>query len=142
MARSSTNSSDQPDTPQLSEIESEAMDILWTADHALTANEVVAQIFHGRHATKRELPNYTTIASMLTRLVQRGLLKSTKLSPRNIVYSPQMPRAQYAAHAVQQIFQRILKRDLAAVLPGLTGSTATSDDAEVQQFLTEIRGLK
>ncbi len=139
MPRSTTNSSDQPDTPQLSEIESEAMDILWTADHALTANEVVAQIFHGRHAAKRELPNYTTIASMLTRLVQRGLLKATKLSPRNIVYSPQMPRAEYAARAVQQIFQRILKRDVAVVLPGLA---ASSDDAEVQQFLTNIRGLK
>ena len=96
------------DVPQLSEIESEAMDILWTADHALTANEVVAQIFHGRHAAKRELPNYTTIASMLTRLAQREMLKSTKLSPRNIVYSPAVLREEYARLAIAQIKTRIL----------------------------------
>ncbi len=82
----------------LSDIESEAMNILWKADKALTANEVVAEIFRGRHEAKIALPNYTTIASMLTRLVERGALISTKLSPRNIVYKPTLRRMDYIAN--------------------------------------------
>ncbi len=84
------------------------MSILWNADEPMTANQIVADIFRNYSLLNQQLPNYTTVASLLTRLVSHGLLASVKVSARNIVYSAVIGRKKYAQLAIQQIAVRIL----------------------------------
>lgn len=92
----------------MSQLESEAMLILWKADQPISANEVVARMWEEERAKgSKELPNYTTIASMLMRLVAHELLSSKKLSPRNIVYAPALTRADYLAALASGIIDQL-----------------------------------
>ena len=136
----------------LSESENEVVDVLWDSPEAITANDLYAEISIRRRTIKRELISFTTVDSIIRRLVGRGVIRTIKLGPRVVVYEPALTRAQYAGYAMNYISESILKRGLSAVLPRLGGlegrksgsgknAGASAEDLEVQQLLDTISDL-
>ena len=133
----------------LSESETEVMDVIWDSPEPLTTNDIHGEISMKRRANKREIASFTTIDSIVRRLIGRGVITTEKRPARVVVNSPRLTRPQYAAYAMNYIAQSVLKKNLSAVLPRLTGAesggktkgSAVAPDQEVQQLLETISDL-
>lgn len=86
-------------TRALGELEMAVMEIVW-AGHATTVREVLGQL------QRTPSPGYTTVATIMTRLVEKGLLQRTR-SGKTDYYRPTYDRDEFgrrlAAQAVHQL---------------------------------------
>jgi predicted transcriptional regulator len=134
----------------LSESEMEVMDVIWDSPEPLTTNDIHGEISVRRRTAKREIASFTTIDSIVRRLIGRGMITIEKRPARVVVNSPRLTRAQYAGYAMNYISDSVLKRALSFVLPRLSGVEGGGktkngqpgpDDQEVQQLLDTISDL-
>lgn len=81
----------------LGELESEIMEIVWQSKRPVVVAEVVRLI-----EKKRKIA-YTTVMTIMGRLVEKGLL-SRNLSGSSYLYRPRVNREKFVARAVHNIF--------------------------------------
>lgn len=113
--------------PRLGALEQEVMGILWDCPAPLCTREVLEQTSHTLA--------YTTIATVLTNLVKKGLVERVP-APRTWAYRPLRSRGEYAAGLMTQAlpaagadretsllrFVETMSADDVALLRGLLGA--------------------
>lgn len=114
------------DDPRLTDAELEIMDVLWDLDQA-DVGDLVARLGDGRA--------YTTVATLLKILEQKGFARSVK-DGRRLVYQPATPRPRWQSAAVGDLVRRVFGGDPQALVRSLLGSGEV-DAAE----LARIRAL-
>ena len=83
-----------PHLPQLGALEQQVMDVLWDCPDELCTRRVLERL------TRTTLA-YTTVATVLTNLVKKGLLDRAP-TPRSWAYRPVMSRSEYVAGCMLQ----------------------------------------
>lgn len=102
----------------LGELENAIMDILWVQGEA-TVRQVLAELNRTRSLA------YTTVLTVMSRLVDKGLLKQNKTG-RAHLYRPAMSREAYAAETAGQVIRSLVE---------------DFGDIALAQFSQELEGL-
>lgn len=118
----------------LSEVQLAVMRALWTEREATTAT------VHEIMGKPRSLA-YTTVATLLSRLEKRGVVRSTKLG-RERVYSPLVSEADVKHHMVSDLVANLFRGDPQALMSHLvTGTDFDDGDLEtIRQLLADRPG--
>ena len=83
---------------QQGELENEVMDVLWNANGTMTSQEILDAVNHNN----RELA-LTTILTVLSRLVDKGLVTRTPGSSRSFNFSPAETREKHSANLMLKL---------------------------------------
>ena len=103
----------------LTAAELELMHALWTHEGAATVGEVIEQLAGPARA-------YTTIATLLKILEDKGFARST-LSGRKLVYEAAVERPAYEDTAVRDVVQRVFSGNATALVRTLVATEALSE---------------
>ncbi len=134
----------------LGSLEAEVMGILWEIGRPAGSMEVAEIALYKRRAQGDEPASFSTIATTLRRLADKGLLKVTKGDQqRTPFYAPTVGREEMAARILNNVSVKLLGRPLVGLLPKLVGglsSNATKtaaksggmDDASLNQLLKAL----
>ncbi|MBI2443083.1 MAG: BlaI/MecI/CopY family transcriptional regulator [Candidatus Levybacteria bacterium] len=87
----------------LGELETQVMEIIWQAKEPISVSEVVAVL-----SKKRDIA-YTTVMTIMTRLIEKGLLKRTALG-KAYVYKPIFSKDTFLTKVSQQIIKNLVSR--------------------------------
>ena len=107
-------------------LEAEVLERLWAAERPLTVHEISAGL-SGRPRA------YTTVMTILTRLVEKGLVKRSRAG-RSYVYTASGTQEEIAAGAIRDVLRA--SRDPRAVLARFVEEIA--DDRELLDELARI----
>jgi predicted transcriptional regulator len=110
------------------ELEGDVLGLLWAADTPMTPGEIHA-------ALGRDLA-YTTVATVLTRLHDKGLVDREKAG-RTHAYRPMVDEADVATLGFRSVLTR--SHDRRALLQGLVQSLSPDDEELLQTLLTRAR---
>jgi predicted transcriptional regulator len=102
----------------LGELEGAVMEVLWTR-HEATVREVVDELNYTRSLA------YTTVLTIMSRLVEKGLLTQDKVG-RAHLYRPAMSREAYVAEVTGQVVRSLVEN---------------FGDIALAQFSQELDGL-
>ena len=118
---------------RLTDVELELMNILWDLGEAGVA-EVIAKLPAGRELA------YTSVSTILRILEGKGIVAARK-EGRGHVYVPVLTRADYEAHAVKDVVQRVFAGVPVAMVRQLLDTVELSDDdvREVRKLLSRTR---
>lgn len=119
--------------PQLSEVQLAVMRVLWEAGRATTA------AVHERMGKPRSLA-YTTVATLLSRLEKRGVVRSRK-EARERVFEPLVSEDEVKQHMVSDLVAKLFRGDPRALVSHLV-SDAELDDTDldtVRRMLEQAR---
>lgn len=89
-----------PPLPPISESEWDVMNVLWSADAPLAANEVVARLSGVRDWSPR------TVKTLLNRLINKGALAYEEQGKRYL-YRPRVPRDQCVREETRSFLSRV-----------------------------------
>ena len=125
---------------KLSETEMEVMQIIWASGHPMTSSELL-DIF-ARNKGKEWKGQ--TMATFLARLVEKGVLISTKQQGRTNIYesymSPEEYRSREAKSLLETLYEGSVKNFLATLYDG---KELTKDEiAELKRWFAEKAGVK
>jgi predicted transcriptional regulator len=109
-------------------LEGDVLAVLWAADGALTPGGV-------HEALGTDLA-YTTVATILGRLVDKGLVRRTKVG-RAHAYSPVVDEADMASSGFRSVLTR--SHDRQALLQGFVESLSPDEEMVVRELLAESR---
>lgn len=112
--------------PRLGTLEHQVMDVLWDCPDDLCARRVLEQLA-GR------TPAYTTIATVLTNLVRKGLVERSPAPRSTWAYRPVMSRSEYVAGCMAQSLRGA--EDRAAALRELAGLLGPAERAALRDAL-------
>ena len=122
-----------PDLPRLGALEQQVMDVLWDCPDELCTRRVLERLTASTLA-------YTTVATVLTNLLRKGLLERTS-TERSWAYRPVLSRSEYAAGLMAQALAG--GGDRQATLRHLLGHLDEADRAalctELAPLLTVVR---
>lgn len=115
----------------LSEVQLAVMRALWGAGEATTAT------VHERMGKPRSLA-YTTVATLLSRLEKRGLVRSHKLG-RERVFEPLVTEAEVKQHMVSDLVAKLFRGDPRALVSHLVSDSELdeSDLRTIRRMLSE-----
>lgn len=115
----------------LSEVQLAVMRALWDEKSATTAR------VHERMGKPRDLA-YTTVATLLSRLEKRGLLKS-QMDGRERVFEPLVSEADVRRHMVSDLVGKLFRGDPRALVSHLVRDSEfdAADLETVRRMLTE-----
>jgi len=82
---------EEREAPHLGELEAAIMDVIWT--HQVSTVRAVLG-----HLRRTPLPGYTTVATIMTRLVEKGLLARARAGKTDL-YRPVHSRAEFERRA-------------------------------------------
>lgn len=85
----------------LGTLEKQVMELVWKSDHPMCVAEVTEIL-----SRKRPIA-YTTIMTIMTRLVNKGIL-TRELHSSKYLYHAQVKRDEFAAKAIHAIFAHVL----------------------------------
>jgi len=122
------------ETPRrLTDVELELMNILWELGEAGVA-EVIAKLPAGRELA------YTSVSTILRILEGKGIVEARKQG-RGHVYVPVLMRADFEAHAVKDVVQRVFAGVPVAMVRQLLDNVQLSEDdvREVRKLLSRTR---
>lgn len=108
---------------RLGALEAQVMDVLWD-DGASTIREVINRL--------GGTPAYTTIATVLTNLMRKNLVDSTR-EGRSVRYSPRIGREQHAAVLMEQALE--VSRDRRASILHFVDGMPAEDVALLREYL-------
>lgn len=111
---------------RLGAVEAEVLEQLWRAERPLGVREVLARLSGRQRA-------YTTVMTMLTRLVEKGLVRRLAAG-RSFVYEPAGSREELAASAIRDVLRAA--SDPQAVLARFVEQI--SDDPELLRQLRDV----
>jgi len=109
-------------------LERDVLRVLWSADDALTAREVLEGL-DGDHA-------YTTVSTILDRLTRKGLA-DREPHGRAIAYRPLRTETAITSDKVRALLDT--GQDRTAVLQGLVAALSEDDTDELQQLLRQAQ---
>ena len=116
------------DSTTLTEVELEFMNVVWEIDGG-TVRDILAAL---NRETERA---YTSVATVLKILEQKGFLTSTKVD-RSLVYRPSVPKVAYQKQTLKLLSNKLFDATPSALVARLVDDEALSDEA-----LEEIRTL-
>jgi predicted transcriptional regulator len=111
------------------ELESEVLAALWAADRPLSPAEVLQSLGGGLA--------YTTVVTILTRMVDKGVLTRTKAG-RMFTYRPVADASGLAARRMLAQLER--EDDKARVLVHFVGALSPADEDLLRAILTDEQG--
>lgn len=118
---------------QISKSEFYVMEALW-AESPLGAKEVNVQL-----ASDKEW-NIKTTKTLLSRLVEKGFLKTRKEGQR-FLYSPMQTKEDYAARSMKHLSKRLFDGSPLPIVLHLarTNALSQSDREEITKYLEELK---
>lgn len=128
----------------LGSLEAEVMGILWEIGRPAGSMEVAEIALYKRRAQGDEPASFSTIATTLRRLADKGLLKVTKGDQqRTPFYAPTVGREEMAARILNNVSVKLLGRPLVGLLPRLVGGmnpakAAAKQGADDDQSLNQL----
>ncbi|HWQ76696.1 MAG TPA: BlaI/MecI/CopY family transcriptional regulator [Syntrophomonas sp.] len=125
---------------KLSETEMEVMQIIWASGHPITSGELL-DIF-ARNKGKEWKGQ--TMATFLARLVEKGVLISTKQQGRTNFYEPRMSPEEYRRQEAKSLLETLYEGSVKNFLTTLyDGKELTKDEiAELRRWFAEKAGEK
>lgn len=125
---------------KLSETEMEVMQIIWKSNQPVTSSELL-DIF-ARH--KGKVWKGQTMATFLARLVEKGVLISTKQQGRTNIYEPCMSPEEYRSREAKSLLKTLYEGSVKNFLAALyDGKELTKDElAELRRWFAEKAGVK
>ena len=107
----------------VSDAELEILEVLWSADHALNANEIRATLDKSKHWER------TTVLTLIQRLLKKGVIHQEKHEV--YYYTPYIKREEYVKEETQNFIDKFFhgsSRNLAASL--VSSEALTKADIE------------
>ncbi|MEA4988054.1 MAG: BlaI/MecI/CopY family transcriptional regulator [Anaerovorax sp.] len=125
---------------KLSETEMEVMQIIWASAHPMTSSELL-DIFA---RDKGKEWKGQTMATFLARLVEKGVLISTKQQGRTNIYEPCMSPEEYRSQEAKSLLKTLYEGSVKNFLATLyDGKELTKDEiAELRCWFAEKAGVK
>lgn len=125
---------------KLSETEMEVMQIIWASGHPMTSSELL-DIFA---RDKGKEWKGQTMATFLARLVEKGVLISTKQQGRTNIYEPCMSPEEYRSQEAKSLLKTLYEGSVKNFLTTLyDGKELTKDEiAELRRWFEEKAGEK
>ena len=125
---------------KLSETEMEVMQIIWASGHPITSGELL-DIF-ARNKGKEWKGQ--TMATFLARLVEKGVLISTKQQGRTNFYEPCMSPEEYKSQEAKSLLETLYEGSVKNFLATLyDGKGLTKDEiVELRRWFAEKAGEK
>ena len=125
---------------KLSETEMEVMQIIWASGHPITSGELL-DIF-ARNKGKEWKGQ--TMATFLARLVEKGVLISTKQQGRTNFYEPCMSPEEYKSQEAKSLLETLYEGSVKNFLTTLyDGKELTKDEiVELRRWFAEKAGEK
>ncbi len=120
-----------PDSRLLTESELEIMHLIWDLGEAN-----VRQVTDGLPAHQSRA--YTTVATFLKILEEKGFLRSTKQG-RTIVYAPMVSRSEYEARNLRAVVHQVFRGDGRALVRQLARMEGEFDAASLEALLDELK---
>jgi predicted transcriptional regulator len=115
----------------LTEVELELMNVIWQ----LGTKECTVREVQEALPAKRDLA-YTTVATMMKILEQKGILSSRTSDERAHVYRPLTSRAEYEAAALRHVTQSVFQGNPASIVMRLLDESELSPEE-----LDQVRAL-
>lgn len=124
---------------KLSETEMEVMQTIWASEHPMTSGELL-EIFA---RSKGKEWKGQTISTFLARMVDKGVLISTKLGRANI-YEPRMSPEEYRSQEAKSLLETLYEGSVKNFLATLyDGKELTKDEiGELRRWFAEKAGEK
>lgn len=110
---------ERDDAYRLGELEAEVMNVCWDKGQA-TVHDVRDTLQPGRD------PAYTTVMTVMNRLVEKGMLRRHK-EGRAYVYTPAQRREEVAGSLLRSLVDRLYK---GATLPAIAHLLETEEDVD------------
>lgn len=125
---------------KLSETEMEVMQIIWASGHPMASSELL-DIFA---RDKGKEWKGQTMATFLARLVEKGVLISTKQQGRTNIYEPCMSPEEYRSQEAKSLLKTLYEGSVKNFLATLyDGKELTRDEiAELRCWFAEKAGVK
>ena len=125
---------------KLSETEMEVMQIIWASGHPMTSSELL-DIFT---RNKGKEWKGQTMATFLSRLVEKGVLISTKQQGRTNIYEPYMSLEEYQSREANSLLETLYEGSVKNFLATLyDGKELTKDKiADLRRWFAEKAGVK
>ena len=125
---------------KLSETEMEVMQIIWASGHPMTSSELL-DIFT---RNKGKEWKGQTMATFLSRLVEKGVLISTKQQGRTNIYEPYMSLEEYQSREANSLLETLYEGSVKNFLATLyDGKELTKDEiADLRRWFAEKAGVK
>lgn len=119
---------------RLSDAELCVMEVLWSASHRLTANEVAQRVPADRGWS------FATVKTLLSRLLAKRAVAPTK-DGRRFLYSPAIAREPYVAAESRRFVKRLFGGKLSPLFAHLAEEEALDDEdlARIEAMLKELR---
>lgn len=123
---------------KLSETEMEVMQIIWERGYPITSSELLG-IFSEE---KGKDWKGQTIATFLARLVEKGVLISTRKQGRTNIYSPSISQEEYRSQEAKSLLEKLYEGSVKNFLATLyDGEKLTKNDvAELRSWFAEKAG--
>jgi predicted transcriptional regulator len=122
---------DEPGRRAFGQLEGDVLAALWAADRPLTTPEV--------HEVVGQDLAYTTVATVLTRLADKGVITRRKAG-RALEYAPASDEVDVASSGFRSILTR--SHDRRALLQGFVESLSTDDEAILRELLADAKGSR
>lgn len=116
---------------RISDSEKQIMKIIWASGHPVTTREVMNNL------PKDKLWKQSTVITFLSRLVEKGLLKATRIS-KAYHYEPCLMEQEYRNFEVKQFIKEVHKGSVF----GLVSALCDSGDLTKEDIEDLLKGLK
>ena len=117
----------------LGELERSVMEVLWTSDAALTANEMRDALALRDDAARTVAT--TTVLTVLSRLERKGFVsRSRDVRPHR--YRSLLSREEHTAELMHEVLDRATDRD--AALARFVGTASAGEAATLRRLLDEL----
>lgn len=118
----------------LTKSEMQVMNILWDLGRGACVNDVLARYDEPR-------PAYTTVATFLKILEQKGFVEHRKGQGKLLIYSPLMTRERYRRQVMDDVKQTFFGGSLTSLISFFAKSEQLSD-AEIDELIDIIKQKK
>ena len=118
----------------LTKSEMQVMNILWDLGRGACVNDVLAHYQEPR-------PAYTTVATFLKILEQKGFVEHRKGQGKLLIYSPLMTRERYRRQVMDDVKQTFFGGSLTSLITFFAKSEQLSD-AEIDELIDIIKQKK
>jgi predicted transcriptional regulator len=141
--------SEGEEAPSLGVLEGDILRLLWDAGEPQSSVQVYEAMHFSRRAQNREIPSPSTIAVMLSRMVEKGLLSVERPHRRRsgkAYYRPTQARGEILARVMNEASRRLTGQSLGYILSllrseqrgtGRQDAKAAADGLE--EVITELK---
>lgn len=122
------------DIRRLSDAELIVMQVIWTFSTALSGSRIVAEV------QKSEDWADTTISTLVTRLVDKGFLMTTKQG-RKRYYAPLIDKQQYLRYATSGFLSRHYENSLSGLISTFANGRLSREELEeLEKIVSKLEG--